>query len=88
MRLRPNQQLSGRFCPYCLRALVQVVDRPEVEYCPIWDLCDYEVAPTGKQPLTASERRDELLKRKHEELQKLVLRHQRLSDEITELLKS
>lgn len=80
-------QLSGRFCPHCLRALVQRVDRPEVEYCATWDLCEFEVNPNGRQPF-ALERRDELLKRKRSELAKYEKYSQQLRDEIAELLKS
>lgn len=86
-------KLSGRFCPFCLLALHQVVTTG-FEFCPGNPGCDYEVRPGADQtaPLTQPERVEQVLKNKQREhslmlkrLGELQVHIDRLTGELTAL---
>ncbi|MDH0348114.1 hypothetical protein [Aeromonas dhakensis] len=85
-------KLSGRFCPFCLRALHQVVTTG-FEFCPGNPECDYEVRPSASlHPLTQAEKVERTLNNKQREhslmlkrLGELQVQIDRLTGELTEL---
>ena len=78
-------KLSGRFCPFCLRALHQVVSTG-FEFCPGDPECDYEVRPsTSLRPLTQEEKVERSLKNKQREHSVMLKRLGELQVEIAKL---
>lgn len=81
-----THKLSGRFCPFCLRALHQVV-ATGFEFCPGDPECDYEVRPGVRQaiPLTKAIRAERVLKNKQREHSVMLKRLGELQVEIAKL---
>lgn len=77
-----THKLSGRFCPYCLRPLWQLI-RTGWEFCPGNPECDYEVRPdTTQRPLTLEEKAVRVLKNKQREHAMMLKRAGELQGEI------
>jgi len=78
-------KLSGRFCPFCLRALHQLL-ATGFEFCPGDPECDYEVRPsTSLRPLTQGEKVERVLKNKQREHSVMLKRLGELQVEIAKL---
>ncbi len=75
-------KLSGRFCPFCLRALHQLL-ATGFEFCPGDPECDYEVRPsTSLRPLTQVEKVERSFKNKQREHSVMLKRLGELQVEI------
>lgn len=78
-----THKLSGRFCPFCLRALHQVI-ATGFEFCPGNPECDYEVREGSGQtaPLTQVEKVERVLKNKQREHTLMLRRAGELQEQI------
>lgn len=87
-----THKLSGRFCPFCLRALWLHIESG-FEFCPADPDCGYEVRPSATlRPLTQAEKVERTLNNKQREhslmlkrLGELQVQIDRLTGELTEL---
>ncbi|ANT70188.1 hypothetical protein [Aeromonas hydrophila] len=80
-----SHKLSGRFCPFCLRALHQVVTTG-FEFCPGNPECDYEVLQsTSLHPLSQAERVERVLKNKQREHSLMLKKLGELQGQIAQL---
>jgi len=79
-------KLSGRFCPFCLRALHQVIETG-FEFCPGNPMCEYEVCEGASAPLSDTGRDQYLLDKKRGEIELCQQRIATLSDECLALEK-
>lgn len=77
---------SGRFCPFCLRALRQHIESG-FEFCPADPECDYEVREGSGQtaPLTQVEKVERVLKNKQREHTLMLRRAGELQEQIAVL---
>ncbi|WCH25227.1 hypothetical protein [Aeromonas salmonicida] len=80
-----THKLSGRFCPFCLRALWLHIESG-FEFCPGDPECDYEVRPsTTLHPLTQVEKVERTLNNKQREHSVMLKRLGELQGQIAKL---
>jgi hypothetical protein len=80
-----THKLSGRFCPFCLRDLHQLL-ATGFEFCPGDPECDYEVRlGTTRPPLTKLEKTKKTLEIKQREHRLMLKRAGELQEEVAEL---